>query len=116
MEEKMKMKKETMKEKAINFAESKKQNLYEITMYKLLAMILIGLLISLIIGFYFGSFIGRAKAVDSINVEVPRYCSYDKSMSSINIKCNELSNTTATELCSMLSTSLKSQLKVLIVT
>ncbi len=109
------MKEKNMKTKAADFAKSGKKILFEITMYKLLVLFLVGLLISLGIGLYLGNIIGKANAIDSIEINTPRYCSYDKSLSKIDIHCNELSNTTATELCSMLSTPLKDQLRVLIV-
>ncbi len=89
---------------------------FEITMYKLLVIILIGWAICFVAGLYFGNFIGKANAVDNLQIEVPEYCTYDKSVSSLEIKCNEISNTTATELCGMLSTPLKDKLKVLVVT
>ncbi len=104
-----------MKKNMNKITKSGRKILYEITMYKLLVILLVGLLVSLVIGLYLGNIIGKANAVDNIEINVPRYCSYDKSMSNIDIKCNELSNMTATEMCEILSTPLKNQLKVLVV-
>ena len=109
-----KMRKE-MKKKANEIAQSGKKVFYEITMYKLLVLMLVGLFISLGIGLYLGGLIGKATAVESLEVDAPPYCSYDKSISSVNIRCNEISNTTATEICAILSTPLKDKLRVLVI-
>jgi hypothetical protein len=89
---------------------------YEIPMYKLVGIFGICFLVFMGIGFWMGNTIGYAKGVDNAEVIVPDYCSASYRGDKITITCTEMEDYTASELCSMLSSSLKDKIKVVVIT
>ena len=103
-----------MAEKKERFREVERH--YELEMYKLVAVAAIIVLISVGLGVFLGGKIGHASGVNSVEVEVPEYCHLERLDDKLNVKCGtELKETTVDELCGALSTSLKQNLKVLLV-
>lgn len=87
---------------------------YEITMYKLLTIIVIALFISIGLGFAMGNMVGRAQGINSVEVNAPNYCSVSQKGESVDVRCTEL-NLSAGELCSIVSTPLANKIKIIIV-
>ena len=103
-----------MAEKKEGFREVERH--YELDMYKLVAVAAIIVLISVGLGAFLGTKIGHASGVNSVEVTVPEYCHVEGSGDELNVECGtELEETTLDELCGVLSTSLKQNLKVLLV-
>jgi len=84
---------------------------YEIVMYKLLAMVLVGIFLAIGVGFFLGTVVGEANA----DVETPEYCYTQYSEGQIIVKCNELSDTTVAELCTILSSEIEEKMKVVLI-
>ena len=89
-----------------------KENQYEIVMYKLLAMVLVGIFLSLAIGFVLGSTIGRINALDRI--ETPDYCWAQKQGDTLVINCNEIDITIAA-MCESLSEDIQKNFRIVVV-
>ena len=103
--------------KAKEMAEELKEiKQYEIKMWQLMALVIIGIFVALIFGFYFGDRVGAAEATSNINVELPNYCTYTIAKGEVTIVCNELEDLSANEVCNMLSTPLKDKIHVVIAT
>lgn len=89
---------------------------YEVEMYKLIAVAAIVVLVSVVLGVCLGKSIGYSAGVSAVEVKAPEYCTVIKSGATANITCGtELKDATVDELCDALSTSLKKNLKVLLV-
>jgi len=87
---------------------------YEITMYKLLVLFLLSIFIAIGIGGYFGSVIGYADAVNEL--VVPDYCSVQRSSGGpATIKCSEIEDLTASEMCELFSTPIRDKIRITIV-
>ncbi len=86
---------------------------YEISMYKLIVVVLIGMFISIGIGYVAGNHIGAVTAIDQANI--PDYCAVYKEGSKVEIRCTEL-NVPADQFCNMLSPSLEKQIKIVLIT
>ena len=84
---------------------------YEIVMYKLLTIVLAGIFIAIGVGFVLGTVVGEANA----DIETPEYCYSQYSEGKIIIKCNELSDTTIAELCTLLSSEIEEKTKVVLI-
>jgi len=89
---------------------------YEVEMYKLIAVAAAVVLISVVLGVFLGKSIGYSDGVDAVNVVAPEYCTMQAKGTQVNITCGtELINSTVDELCTVLSTPLKKNLRVLLV-
>ena len=89
---------------------------YEIPMYKLLVIFIIGLVVFFGIGIVVGNILGAASAINNADVEVPDYCKASFRGNKITVSCNELyEGYTALELCNILSTSLKDRIKFVVI-
>ena len=88
---------------------------YEITRYHLLILFAVAVFTALLIGCVLGGKIGYAEGIDNVEVDSPEYCSVSRSRGNITISCTELEGVSAEEMCAMLSTPIKSKLKVLVV-
>ena len=87
---------------------------YEITMYKLLVLFILGLFIAIGIGGYAGSRIGYSDAVNDL--EVPNYCSVQRRGSApAEVVCSEIGNLTASEMCQLFSTPVRDKIRILVV-
>jgi hypothetical protein len=87
---------------------------YEITMYKLLVIFAASIIITMGLGFYAGEVVGRSKGVDSVEVNVPEYCTINERGTNVTVSCLEFSNVTAGDLCKILSTPLENRIRVMI--
>ncbi len=89
---------------------------YDVELYKLIAVAAAVVLISVVLGVYLGKGIGHSNGVAAVDIEVPDYCTTTRAGEQVNITCGtELANATVDELCTALSTTLKQNLKVLLV-
>ncbi len=88
---------------------------FEISMYKLLIIAIVGVLISICVGAVFGHKIGVNAGVDSVEITVPEYCTLTHVNAKASVTCNELESVTVEDLCKVLSPSLEKELRVLIV-
>jgi len=89
---------------------------YEVEMYKLIAVAAVVVLVSVVLGVFLGKSIGFATGVDAVEINAPGYCTLRETGTQINITCGtELGDATVDELCTALSTSLKQNLKVLLI-
>jgi len=87
---------------------------YEITMYKLLVIFILGIFVAIGIGGYLGNKIGYSIAINEL--ETPDYCSVQRGRSGpAVVSCTELENLTASEMCELFSTPIKDKIRVLIV-
>ena len=86
---------------------------YEISMYKLIVVVLIGMFISIGIGYAVGNQIGSTTAID--NAKLPSYCAVYKEAGNIEIRCTEL-NVPADQFCQMLSPDLEKQIRIVLIT
>ncbi len=86
---------------------------YEISMYKLITIVIIGLFVFMGIGFLVGNRIGAVTAIDS--AKLPEYCAIYKSGGQVEVRCTEL-NVPADKFCEMLSPALEKQVKVVLIT
>lgn len=84
---------------------------YEIVMYKLLIIVLIGMFIAIGMGFLGG----RAVGLYNTDIETPEYCYSSISSGKVVVECNELSDTTVAELCTILSDEIEKQTKVVLI-
>jgi hypothetical protein len=89
---------------------------YEITMYKLMGIFIVGLLAFMSIGFWMGHTIGFSSRIDEAHVMTPPYCHASFRGNEITVSCTELEDYSALELCNMLSTPLKDKIKVVVIT
>ena len=89
---------------------------YEITMYKLMAIFIVGLLAFMSVGFWMGHTFGFASRIDEAHVITPSYCHASFRGNEITVSCTELEDYSALELCNMLSTPLKDKIKVVVIT
>jgi hypothetical protein len=84
---------------------------YEIVMYKLLIIVLVGIFVAISLGF----FAGHAFGVASADVETPEYC-YSKAIGGkIVVECNELSDTTVADLCKLFSEEIEQKTRVVLI-
>jgi hypothetical protein len=88
---------------------------YEVPMYKLVAIFGFALLIFLVAGFWMGNQVGYSSGLDNVDVTVPEYCTTVQRSGTITVTCTELEDYSAEELCSILSTSLQKQIKVVVI-
>lgn len=95
-------------------AEETKQ--YEIKMWQLMLLVIVGIFAALLLGFYFGDRVGEAEAAGDIDVELPDYCTYKLARGKVTVRCNELEDLSANEVCNMLSTPLKDKIHIVIAT
>lgn len=103
-----------MAEKERGFREVERS--FELEMYKLIAIVTIVVLVSVGLGAFLGNKIGHAKGINSVDIEVPDYCHLEGSGEKPTVKCGtELKETTVNELCNVLSSSLKENIKVLLI-
>jgi hypothetical protein len=86
---------------------------YEISMYKLMILVMIGIFISIGIGFATGNRIGTLTAINE--AKLPEYCAVYKESGNVEIRCTEL-NVPANQFCNMLSPELERQVKVVMIT
>lgn len=86
---------------------------YEISMYKLVIIVLIGMFISIGIGYVVGNSIGAVSAID--NAKLPSYCATYKEGGKVEVRCTEL-NIAADKFCEILSPELEKQVKVVLIT
>lgn len=98
--------------------EKTKQNVginYEIKMYQLLIIFLIGIFASLGVGLWLGETLGYSEGIDAVTVTTPDYCyAQNQGHKNITIECMELENVTLADLCKTLSTPLEHKVKILI--
>jgi len=85
---------------------------YEIVMYKLLTIVMIGMFVAIAVGFFFGKAVGKM----DIRVETPEYCYSQISGDNVTVKCNELPDTTVADLCKLLSEGMEEKTKVVLIT
>ncbi len=84
---------------------------YEIVMYKLLIIVLVGIFVALSLGFLAGQAVGIANA----EIETPDYCYSQVSGGKVSIECNELSDTTVADLCKLFSTEIEEMTRVVLI-
>ena len=89
---------------------------FELMMYQLIIIILVGIFLSLGIGYWIGNDVGFSKGMSTVVVEKPDYCSIDKVSNKIIVNCNELENITLDSLCEWVPEELKDKLKIVIIT
>ncbi|MBT3940479.1 hypothetical protein HOF46_00340 [Candidatus Woesearchaeota archaeon] len=89
---------------------------YEITMYKLLGIFMVGSIVFMSIGFWMGHTLGETSKIDDAQVMVPPYCHASFRGNEITVSCTELEDYSALELCNMFSTSLKDKIRVVVIT
>lgn len=89
---------------------------YELMMYQLIIIVLVGIFLSLGIGYLVGKEVGFSKGVSTVSVDKPDYCSVDKSNEGIVVHCNELKNMTLDSLCEWVPESLKDKIRIVIIT
>lgn len=89
---------------------------YEITMYKLMAIFIVGLLAFMSVGVWMGHTLGFSSRIDEAHVTTPPYCHASFRSNEITVSCTELEDYSALELCNMLSTPLKDKIKVVVIT
>lgn len=100
-----------MKEKT----EQKVEINYEIKMYQLLILFLIGIFASIGVGLWLGESMGYSKGIDAVSIHTPDYCyAQNEGHEDVMIVCNELENVTVDELCDTLSEPLEHIVKILI--
>tara|TARA_Y100000034_G_C6900017_1_gene415900 strand:- start:2029 stop:2262 length:234 start_codon:yes stop_codon:yes gene_type:complete len=76
-------------------------------------MFVVSIFLAIGLGIVLGQEIGESRTLSEL--DVPPYCSVQSDGGTSSIKCAELSNVSATDLCSLFSTPVKSKLKVLII-
>ena len=91
-----------------------KEKEYEIVMYKLLAMVLIGVFLSLTVGFIMGNELGKARAFDSANIDKPDYCWAEKQGDKLVVNCNEV-NISISTMCETLSEEVQDNFKLVVI-
>ena len=84
---------------------------YEIVMYKLLIIVLVGIFVAISLGF----FAGHAFGVASADVETPEYCYSKTSGGKIIVECNELSDITVADLCKLYSEGIGEKTRVVLI-
>ena len=90
----------------------KDENQYEIVMYKLLGMVLVGMFLSLAVGFVMGNTIGKINALDDI--ETPEYCWAQKQGKVLVVNCNEI-DVSISSMCETLSEDVQENFKIVVV-
>ena len=88
---------------------------YELVMGHLVAIVMIGMLVTLGVGFFVGNHVGLTTGLSSAVIEKPDYCNVDKVGTKINIRCNELSDVTLENLCQWASPELKSKVRLVVI-
>ena len=94
--------------------EQKKQETetkYELMMYQLVIVVLVGVFVALGIGFWAGKAVGFSKGVDVVKAEIPDYCTINKQGSDIQVKCNEL-GLGLDDVCRITTPGFRSKVKV----
>ena len=89
---------------------------YELLMGQLIAIVIIGILVSIAGGFFIGKYVGFAQGTSTAIVEKPEYCTADKVDDHIKVKCNELGNVSLDNLCKWASPDLKEKIRLVIIT
>lgn len=89
---------------------------FELMMYQLIIIVLVGIFLSLGIGYWIGKEVGFSKGISTVSIEKPDYCTVDKSGDKIIVSCNELENVTLDSLCEWVPGELKDKLKIVIIT
>jgi len=84
---------------------------YELVMGHLVAVVMIGMLVTLGIGFVIGNYIGVGASV----IEKPAYCHVDKIGTKVQVTCNELSDVTLENLCQWASPELKNKVRLVVI-
>ena len=81
----------------------------------LVAIVMIGMLVTLGVGFAVGNYVGLTNGISTSVIEKPEYCSIDKTGTKIHVKCNELSNITLENLCQWASPELKNKVRLVVI-
>jgi len=89
---------------------------FELMMYQLIIIVLVGIFLSLGIGYWVGKDVGFSKGTSAVVIEKPDYCTVDKSSDKIIISCNELKDMTLDSLCEWVPEELKDKIKIVIIT
>ena len=89
---------------------------YELMMYQLIIIVLVGIFLSLGIGYWIGKEVGLSKGASTVEIEKPNYCNVDRAGEKIIIRCNELENVTLDSLCEWVPEELKDKIKIVIIT
>lgn len=110
----VKSKKITKKVKQNAKKRIKSEGNYEITMYKLLGIFALAIFASIMLGLYFGDQMGFSDGVDAVAAKVPKYCHVLKVEDNVSVSCTEL-DVTLDDMCDKFSSSLKEQIKILVV-
>jgi hypothetical protein len=84
---------------------------YELMMYQLVIVVLVGVFVALGIGFWAGKSVGFSKGVDAIRTEIPDYCTINKQGSELSVKCNEL-GLGLDDVCRITTPGFRSKVKV----
>jgi hypothetical protein len=80
-------------------------------MYKLLAIVLVGIFVAIGLGFMAGQTVGRL----NVDVETPEYCYSQVSDGKVTVECNELSDTTVADLCKLFSAEIEKKTRVVLI-
>ena len=94
----------------------KSEPTYELMVGQLIAIVIIGILVSIGSGFLVGKYVGYAQGTSTAIVDKADYCTTDKVGGRIVVKCNELANVSLDNLCQWASPELKEKIKLVIVT
>lgn len=94
----------------------KREPKYELLVGQLMAIVIIGILVSIGSGFLVGKYVGFAQGSSTAVVEKPEYCSADKVDGHIVVRCNELGNVSLDSLCKWASPDLMEKIRLVIIT
>lgn len=95
--------------------EQPKEQKFELMMYQLVLIVIVGMLITLGVGYFVGKEIGVARAVDLMEIHSPDYCLTEVKGSNINVRCSEM-NMSLDEMCGYISPAMKSRIKIMLIT
>ena len=84
---------------------------YELMMYQLVIVVLVGVFVALGIGFWTGKTVGFSKGVDAVQTEIPHYCTINKQGPELNVTCNEL-GLNLDDACKITSPAFRSRVKI----
>ena len=89
---------------------------FEIDLYKLIGIITVMVLLCVGLGSFLGYKLGHAEGKNSVDIEIPDYCHIEITDGQKTVVCGtELEDSTVDELCNALSTSLRRNLRVLLI-
>jgi hypothetical protein len=115
------MKKEAKAEEPANVPQGQtnasppRENKFELMMYQLVLIVIVGMLVTLGIGYFVGKEVGIARAVNLMDINAPDYCLTEVKGSNINVRCSEM-NMTLDEMCGYISPAMKSRIRIMLVT